>query len=875
METVSVGLEMGKGEAALLRRLPGFALAISIAALIAPSAASAQYPNPLPDFSHSSAPHDELYSPASGDRDRPLLVIYYNFTDRAYPAGVDAPAIANRAFGGYPSVEDWFRTQSSGKLILARAAETDSSNGGAVNDGVVSVTIPMTFDQWVAMPAPHQAQHRKRLLEAADPYVNFANFDTNNDTKVGPLELGVAVVIVDSGRGGQTAWNDAVNLDGVDIEEPVDLTSTSTPLMTMIHERVHATVNAQDLYGFGMGPYDVMGRCGCTNTDFMLANAFQKLHLGWAAPMVVHRDGYYQVRATPASNDSYILYDWARGTDDYFLVENRDPQPGGYDNPFPGYKDPGLIVYRVDDRLTQRSMSDSERPIELIRPDGTTPSGGPSQNYPDGCSPIPNEPQRIGCAQYEGSNRDAFDPNDNATLERKMDAPWRDGTNSRVAVRAVHDAGDPTRVYFDVRGPGVLVDAWPIDRNGPPGVAGNQANQIIFPVRNTGEAADTFDFTITGLPLGWTASTDTQNLQAGQDSTATVAVTPSALSPSGLYTLEALGTSTSDASVTTRDPFQVLQGAQADLGVTITDSADPVATGERYRYRIAVTNQGPDAAAGPRVVDRLPAGLQAVKGGSRCRDSSPPAREYTCGAGDANGQLVPGARHKLKLVVQANPGAAGANLTNMVTVTSLTPDPDAADDVAAVTTRITRGKNGGNGGDGGGAGSGGGGGDGTAEAGSGGGLPFTGLLLAPLLALGCALLLGGRAVRRRTQPTPRRRPRARPATGGTPTRSAASARPARPQRATQALAAIKPGQPLPAWFIARSLLRATAALGGAPTRAEYSRWRQEQEIGGRRPASAAAIARRFGGWRPALSVVADVGDVPDATRQLARRVARV
>ena len=39
---------------------------------------------------------------------------------------------------------------------------------------------------------------------------------------------------------------------------------------------------------------------------------------------------------------------------------------------------------------------------------------------------------------------------------------------------------------------------------------------------NTGEATDTFAFTVTGLPAGWTATTETQTLTAGQGSTANV-----------------------------------------------------------------------------------------------------------------------------------------------------------------------------------------------------------------------------------------------------------------------------------------------------------------------------------------------------------------
>jgi hypothetical protein len=74
---------------------------------------------------------------------------------------------------------------------------------------------------------------------------------------------------------------------------------------------------------------------------------------------------------------------------------------------------------------------------------------------------------------------------------------------------------------------------------------------------NTGEASDTFNFTATGLPQGWTATTDTQTLGAGVGSTANITVTPPLNAASTFYTLMATGTSQSDSSVTTSEPFKV------------------------------------------------------------------------------------------------------------------------------------------------------------------------------------------------------------------------------------------------------------------------------------------------------------------------------
>ena len=83
-----------------------------------------------------------------------------------------------------------------------------------------------------------------------------------------------------------------------------------------------------------------------------------------------------------------------------------------------------------------------------------------------------------------------------------MSRTWRDGAGSNVAVRAIgrRRSDSSIRAYFDVRGPGVLVDPYTLDVGGPVDVTPDEGNTISIPVMNTGEATDTFSFTFTGLP---------------------------------------------------------------------------------------------------------------------------------------------------------------------------------------------------------------------------------------------------------------------------------------------------------------------------------------------------------------------------------------
>ena len=66
--------------------------------------------------------------------------------------------------------------------------------------------------------------------------------------------------------------------------------------------------------------------------------------------------------------DAFILYDPDRGTDDYFIAENRTRTPGAYDQSASGK---GLVIWRVaDDRF---GVADD--PIGLMRQPGTSRAG--------------------------------------------------------------------------------------------------------------------------------------------------------------------------------------------------------------------------------------------------------------------------------------------------------------------------------------------------------------------------------------------------------------------------------------------------------------------------------------------------------------------
>ena len=173
-------------------------LATALAALaLAPAGSAQAYPSPPFDFAHQASPHDPIYSFAGGLTDRPMLVIYARWDDVDFPPAFPASRVASRYFGPFPSVADYFSMASFGGLLLPPAAETE----GTANDGVVQVHVPGTKADFFTLSP---SARNKVLVEAADPFVDFASFDADGNGAVGRLELLVNTLEADpaSGRPG-------------------------------------------------------------------------------------------------------------------------------------------------------------------------------------------------------------------------------------------------------------------------------------------------------------------------------------------------------------------------------------------------------------------------------------------------------------------------------------------------------------------------------------------------------------------------------------------------------------------------------------------------------------------------------------------------
>lgn len=556
------------------------ALALTLALAGAADADADPYPDPPPSFPALDEPHSRLLSPLGGQTDRPMLVLYVEFADETFtdtatppgafevPDGVDDPwadrdhmdagAIHKRFFGEAPSVADYFHETSGSDLLFVPAVDTDDANGGAVNDGVVSITIdenkavdPDNPDEggFIDWDDPQWPQQQETLLKAAADHVDFSLFDKNDDGRVTEEELIIVRHDVDpqqipEGSGGIRRPPGGLEIDGVQIGGsggmPIPSTGTATNLMTLVHEIGHAAFDMPDTYQEEVPELDI-GSWTSSVGDLQLSepNAWHKMHLGWLEPTVVTESGHYDVGV----GEAFVLYDPDRGTDEYFLVENRQPRldatelvedPAGsgdlsrrfvtfesYDQGVGStrtgadrenlFTDPGgLAIWRIDE---SQFRAGEDTYMELIGPDGTSQDPGfmsPRTWHPD-----------------------ASDPMGERTMEGHA---WTDGTPAALAVRDISPSDDVMRVYFDVAGPGVLLDPTTHTSAGHPveyDVSPDESNGFRIPTRNTGETVDTFSVSFADLPPGWETVADEVTVNAGEEADAFPDLIPAADAPTG------------------------------------------------------------------------------------------------------------------------------------------------------------------------------------------------------------------------------------------------------------------------------------------------------------------------------------------------------
>jgi M6 family metalloprotease-like protein len=240
------------------------------------------------------------------------------------------------------------------------------------------LTVNTTVTIWVTLPQTHNyygpqskwGEFAYKSIQAADPYVNYANYDNDGDGVVD------GIGIIHQGRGQEESsnindiWSHSWDLtsagytsaqrtfDGTLTNEYTtqpelaNAASAMTNIGVMCHEFGH-NLGAPDFYDTdyatggqydGTGNWDLMAAGTWNNNGATPAhhNAFTKwFYYGWVTPVTISTGGYISMANIENNN---ILYLYTTNTsNEYFLLENR--QQLGFDTYIPGH---GLIIYHVD-----------------------------------------------------------------------------------------------------------------------------------------------------------------------------------------------------------------------------------------------------------------------------------------------------------------------------------------------------------------------------------------------------------------------------------------------------------------------------------------------------------------------------------------------
>ena len=317
-------------------------------------------------------------------------------------------------FGAGSSVSGYYQANSFGKFALVPVAEC-----GVANNGVVG---------WLQLPYDHpnfgndyDASETKLGVDAvtaADPYVDYASFDTNKNGSLSVSEAHVTVIVAGyetsyGGEGnvcGNSVWghqgglyDSAPKLDGTVVNRsggtmfgewmctPSNAPGQKSTIRVMVHEMGH-DIGFPDLYdtdltsagvskwsAMSTGSWNRVGTAFSGTTRPGWTRSRSPTRAGWRRPRVVGAINGAPLPSSATSPTAYRLganpddVDWKfevrKGAGEYFLVENR--QLVGWDAGLPAC---GVIVYHVDEGVTfsnKANADESHRLVDVVEADGS------------------------------------------------------------------------------------------------------------------------------------------------------------------------------------------------------------------------------------------------------------------------------------------------------------------------------------------------------------------------------------------------------------------------------------------------------------------------------------------------------------------------
>jgi len=340
-------------------------------------------------------------SPPPVPHTQKVLVILTTFNDQ--PNTYTGADWALKIFGSSASVKRYYEDISHDPatglplLSIVPAREDDSSLGGTPNDGIVGPVTPLynsgNHPGCIDLSNPtNEACHRElasSVIQAADPYVDFSQFDENRDGIITPSELAIIIVVagyesatspcssVSTRRVWAHRWilPSPLTLDGVSISDYAMFGEqhcwnggsivVQATIGVIVHELGHLIIGWPDLYDTsgttaGIDGAGVMGSgsWGYSPGTYpgqkpVMPTAWSLMWAGLISPAQrteITYDGTYTVGRWSDNNQrSFAVVQLPTSPDEFFLIEYR--YPAGWDEGLlglTGISSGGVMIYHYD-----------------------------------------------------------------------------------------------------------------------------------------------------------------------------------------------------------------------------------------------------------------------------------------------------------------------------------------------------------------------------------------------------------------------------------------------------------------------------------------------------------------------------------------------
>ncbi len=341
-----------------------------------------------------------------------VVMIYAAPSDRPWnhpPDGADVtgPQLDSILFGNNPtgSMTDYYREVSYGQTVV-------------VGDVYGPFPLPQTNAFYTfgssGLPATTFVND---ALTAADPTVNFAQYDYNNNGVIDGL------FVIHSGPGAEETgspndiWSHASGisrvLDGKSIFnyaiQPEESGNQPIQIGVFCHESGHSLMGIQDLYDTdgsseGVGVWCLMGSGNYQNNSKTPVHfsAWSKKRIGWLTMTnVAANQNNVSFPTSQYTPTAYRLWTNGGGGIQYFLVENRIKR--GFDSFLPG--NGGLLIWHIDEGVSTNS-DENRYLVGLEQADGLAQLNLGS-NRGDGGDPFPGSSNNRNFDEFSNPNSKA------------------------------------------------------------------------------------------------------------------------------------------------------------------------------------------------------------------------------------------------------------------------------------------------------------------------------------------------------------------------------------------------------------------------------------------------------------------------------------